>query len=403
MSKTDDIHDRLRRAEWLMRPETQRILAMLDGASGRTRAVGGIVRDTVLGLPTGSTDIDLATELLPDEVSARAAKAGVSVYPTGIEHGTVTLKLEALVAEVTTLREDVETNGRHAVVRFGADWVRDAQRRDFTLNALYARMDGSLFDPLGGLDDCLGGKVRFIGRPEKRIAEDRLRVYRFFRFSASHGGEVLDRDGLAACQAAAGTLGQLAAERVGAEMRRMLDLPKVANTLKAMLEAGILPVPAALVGLLHSYERRVQRPQYVARLALLRSGLSADELRVLWRLSNDDLRGADAVLAVAALLRAYKLHEAAYRHPAALGDGVEVAAVLANWGEAGKLAVREQLQDIDVPRFPISGTDLLGLGMAPGRALGLELERLEQLWVESGFSLSGPDLLSLVETQQPLR
>ena len=167
MSKTDDIRDRLRRAEWLMRPETQRILAMLDGASGRTRAVGGIVRDTVLGLPTGSTDIDLATELLPEEVSARAAKAGVSVYPTGIEHGTVTLKLEALVAEVTTLREDVETNGRHAVVRFGADWVRDAERRDFTLNALYARMDGSLFDPLAGLDDCLGGKVRFIGRAGK--------------------------------------------------------------------------------------------------------------------------------------------------------------------------------------------------------------------------------------------
>ena len=173
-------------------------------------------------------------------------------------------------------------------------------------------------------------------------------------------------------------------------------LPKVANTLKAMLEADILPVPASLVGLLHSYERRVQRPQYVARLALLRSGMSADELRALWRLSNDDLRGADAVLAVAALLRAYKLHEAAYRHPADLGDGVEVAAVLANWGEAGKLAVREQLQDIDVPRFPISGADLLGLGMSPGRALGLELERLEQLWVGSGFSLSGPDLLSLV-------
>jgi len=226
-----------------------------------------------------------------------------------------------------------------------------------------------------------------------------LRVYRFFRFSASHGGEALDREGLAACQAAAGTLGQLAAERVGGEMRRMLDLPRVANTLKVMLEAGILPLPADLIGLLHSYERRVQRPQYVARLALLRSGLSADALRALWRLSNDELRGAEAVLAVAALLRAYKLHEAAYRHPAALGDGVEVAAVLANWGEAGKLAVREQLQDIDVPRFPIGGTDLIELGMSPGRALGRELERLEQIWVGSGFSLSGPELLSLAQAQ----
>lgn len=400
MSKTDDIHEQLRRAEWLMRPETQRVLAMLDGASGRTRAVGGIVRDTVLGLPTGSTDIDLATELLPDEVTARAAKAGIAVYPTGIAHGTVTVMLGTLVAEVTTLREDVNTDGRHAVVRFGADWTRDAERRDFTLNALYARMDGSLFDPLGGLDDCLSGKVRFIGQPDRRIAEDRLRVYRFFRFSASHGGEVLDREGLAACQAAAGTLGLLAAERVGNEMRRMLELPRVANTLKAMLEAQILPLPAALVGLLHSYERRVQRPQYVARLALLRSGLSADTLRGMWRLSNDELRGAEAVLAVAALLTDYKLHEAAYRHPAALGDGVEVAAILANWGDAGKLAVREQLQDIDVPRFPISGADLLKLGMSPGRPLGFELERLEQLWVGSGFSLSAPDLLSMARPEQ---
>jgi poly(A) polymerase len=399
LSKTDDIHEQLRRAEWLMRPETQRVLAMLDGASGRTRAVGGIVRDTVLGLPTGSTDIDLATELLPDEVTARAAKAGIAVYPTGIAHGTVTVMLGTLVAEVTTLREDVNTDGRHAVVRFGADWTRDAERRDFTLNALYARMDGSLFDPLGGLDDCLSGKVRFIGQPDRRIAEDRLRVYRFFRFSASHGGEVLDREGLAACQAAAGTLGLLAAERVGNEMRRMLELPRVANTLKAMLEAQILPLPAALVGLLHSYERRVQRPQYVARLALLRSGLSADTLRGMWRLSNDELRGAEAVLAVAALLADYKLHEAAYRHPA-VGDGVEVAAILANWGDAGKLAVREQLQDIDVPRFPISGADLLKLGMSPGRPLGLELERLEQLWVGSGFSLSAPDLLSMARPEQ---
>ena len=143
----------------------------------------------------------------------------------------MTLRVGDLVAEVTTLREDVETDGRHAVVKFGTDWVRDAERRDFTLNALYVGMDGELFDPLGGADDCLAGIVRFIGDADQRIAEDRLRVYRFFRFSASHGQEQFDAEGLAAAVRAAGTLGELSAERVGAEMMRMLALPKVATNI----------------------------------------------------------------------------------------------------------------------------------------------------------------------------
>ncbi|MDB5541408.1 MAG: tRNA nucleotidyltransferase [Devosia sp.] len=395
MNKSGEIEDRLRRAEWLMRPETQRIIALLDGAGGRTRAVGGIVRDTLLELPRDASDIDLATELLPEEVTLRAKRAGLSVYPTGIEHGTVTLMLDTLTAEVTTLREDVETDGRHAVVRFGTDWKRDAMRRDFTLNALYADMDGSLYDPLHGIEDCLARKVRFIGRPAERIAEDRLRVYRFFRFSASHAGEELDRDGLAACRAAADTLGNLAAERVGAEMRRMLALPRVANTLKAMREAEILPVAEQAVRLLHAYERRVRKPEYSARLAILIAELGADRLQAMWRLSNDEIRTAEMILTAARLISDFRLNEAAYRLPGALADGIEVAATLSNWGDAGKLAVIEQLGRLDVPRFPIGGNDLVGLGMVPGRALGRELERLEQAWIESGFVLDRQALLGM--------
>ncbi len=396
MTKANDVRTRLQRAEWLMRPETQRLLALLDGASGRTRAVGGIVRDTVLGLKEGGGDIDLATELTPDEVIRRAERAGMAVYPTGIEHGTVTLRLDGVTAEVTTLREDIETDGRRAVVKFGLDWRRDAARRDFTLNALYAGMDGSLFDPLSGLADCLARRVRFIGRPAERIAEDRLRVYRFFRFSASHGGEQLDAEGLAACRAAAGDLGALAAERVGAEMRRMLALPRVANTLKAMVDAGIAGIPDEVLAHLHRYERRARRPEYSARLAILLSAMDEDALRVRWRLSNDDLRNAHAVLTVATLLKDFQLGEAAYRHPAALADGVEVAAVLADWGDAGQLAVMEQLQTLDPPRFPLTGGDLLGLGMVQGATLGRELERLERNWIESGFKLDRGALLALV-------
>ena len=200
-----------------------------------------------------------------------------------------------------------------------------------------------------------------------------------------------------ACKAAAGTLGNLAAERVGSEMRRMLALPRVANTLKAMIEAGVLSLPGTLPALLHIYERHARRPDFPARLALLLSGMGAEKLRELWRLSNDDLRTAEAILTVARLLRDYKLHEAAYRHPAALGDGVEVAAVLADWGEAGKLAVREQLQDIDVPQFPVGGADLLGIGMKPGRPVGLQLERLEAAWIESGFVLDRAALLGMLQ------
>ncbi|RYE47731.1 MAG: CCA tRNA nucleotidyltransferase [Hyphomicrobiales bacterium] len=379
-----------------MRPETQRMLALLDGAEGRTRVVGGIVRDTLLELPRANSDIDMATELKPEEVILRAERARLSAYPTGIEHGTVTLRLDRLTAEVTTLREDVETDGRHAVVRFGTDWRQDALRRDFTLNALYAGMDGTLFDPLHGVEDCLARKVRFIGKPAERIAEDRLRVYRFFRFSASHAGEQFDPEGLAACAAAAGTLGRLAAERVGAEMRRMLALPRIANTLRAMREAEVLPLPEAMTRLLHGYERRARKPEYAARLAILMSEIGAERLQAMWRLSNDDIGTAEAILSAARLIGEFKLNEAAYRHPGALADGIDVAATLSNWGDAGKLAVVEQLRRLDVPHFPIRGNDLISLGMPPGRELGVELERLERAWIASGFALDRAALLAMV-------
>ena len=202
----EEAETRLCTAGWLQNPALQRIFKALDGGAGRTRAVGGVVRDTLMAHDRTSTDFDLATELSPDQVVKRAHAAGIASYPTGIEHGTVTLKANDLVAEVTTLREDVETYGRHAKVEFGTDWRRDAERRDFTLNALYAGPDGQLFDPLGGAADCLAGIVRFIGDADQRIAEDRLRVYRFFRFTASHGHEQFDATGLVAVKRAAGTL-----------------------------------------------------------------------------------------------------------------------------------------------------------------------------------------------------
>lgn len=380
-------------ADWLNRAETQTILAALDGAKRRTRVVGGAVRDAVMGRTHGS-DIDMATELLPDEVVARATAAGIASYPTGLDHGTVTLKLGETAAEVTTLRRDVETDGRHAVVAFGTDWVEDARRRDFTLNALYCAGDGTLYDPLGsGIEDARAGLVRFIGDAGQRIAEDGLRVYRFFRLSASHGGERLQPDGLAACAAAVGKLDHLSRERVGGEMLRMLALPKVAQTLAAMSEIGLLPLGDRALNALVAYEG-LGGESAVTRLALIGAD-ALDALQEQWRLANDTVAAARAVTAAAALLADDKIAEAAYRHGEAAVEGLAAAASVGQWSSARLSEAARMLGATVVPPFPVSGHDLAGLGMAPGPALGRELARLEGAWIESGFALGKGELLAL--------
>ena len=388
---------RLKDAAWLRDPATQKVFALLDGEKGKTRAVGGAIRDTLADHEREATEIDFATELLPREVMRRAGEAGVAVYPTGIEHGTVTLKVEDRVAEVTTLREDIETDGRHAVVRFGWGWTRDAERRDFTMNALYCDMEGELFDTLNAVEDCMNGVVRFIGDANKRIAEDKLRVYRFFRFTASHGHEQFDEDGLVAVHKAAGDLHNISAERIGSEMRRMLMLPRVARTLETMAQAGVLHLPPDLLERMGTYERRAHKPNAVSRLALLVQSLGSSPIKKRWRMSNDEIGTAEAILQAAKLITDFRINEAAYRFPAHLSDGVEVAATFAGWTEAGKSAIVEHLRTVEVPKFPISGGDLLQKGMRPGPRIGAELDRLEQKWIQSGFKLDRNALLSSVQ------
>lgn len=384
----------LQTAPWLVRPETQRIFAVLDGAKRRTRAVGGVVRDTVLERSRDNPDIDLATELLPEEVIARAGAADIAWYPTGIDHGTVTLKLGDTLAEVTTLRRDVETDGRHAVVAFGTDWREDAARRDFTLNALYCAADGTLYDPLGGIDDALASRVRFIGEPGERIAEDGLRVYRFFRFSASHGEQRFDADGLSACAAAVGKLGHLSAERIGAEMVRMLNLPAIALTLAEMSRIGLLAIGADALGVLARYEQ-LGGAQAATRLGLLADDL--DAIQSTWRLSNYIIAAARKTLVSAELLAHGKIAEAAYRQGEFAVEGLAAAAATENWGRPRIAETARELSSSIVGVFPISGHDLAGLGVAQGPAMGRELARLEQAWIESGFALGKGELLALLK------
>ncbi|WDR04099.1 CCA tRNA nucleotidyltransferase [Devosia algicola] len=389
---------RLHQANWLRQREVQDIFAMLDGKKSRTRAVGGIVRDTILERLTSDNDIDMATELLPDEVMARARSAGIAVYPTGVEHGTVTLRHGEVSVEVTTLRRDLVTDGRHAEVTFGSNWRVDAERRDFTLNALYADMDGDLLDPLGGLGDCLSGHVKFIGNANERIAEDGLRVFRFFRFSASHGKQNFDGAGLAACGAAAGRLSHLSAERVGSEMLRMLGLPRIAVTLAKMNAISLLSLPEYAIAPLQSYERQVNKPLCAARLALILGAVPGDGLQRQWRLSNETMTQAQLLRRAAALITAMKLHEAAYRYGSIVESALDVAAAEAGWGEAGKAAVLGNLEKITPLPLPISGRDLLDAGFAPGPSLGQALNRAETAWISSEFSLEPASLLSIIQS-----
>lgn len=383
----------LQQAEWLTRPETQAIFALLDGERQRTRAVGGVVRDTVLERPRDNPDIDLATELLPAEVIQRATAAGIASYPTGIAHGTVTLKLGDTLAEVTTLRRDVQTDGRHAVVAFGTDWRVDASRRDFTLNALYCTADGTLFDPLDGVADALAGRVRFIGDAQTRIAEDGLRVYRFFRFSASHGGERIDPEGLAAAAGAVGKLDHLSAERIGSEMLRLLGLPAVARTLAVMSDIGLVQVADPQVRALLAYEA------FGGQSAAARLTLLADELATLqqqWRLSNELIKSARAIDQATTLVAQDRIGEAAYRFGEAAVDGLAVAAAQQSWSRDRLAESARELARLQIPPLPLNGNDLTGLGILPGPAVGEQLTRLERAWIDSGFTLSKPDLLALI-------
>lgn len=386
------IPDRLPAAEWLQRPDTQAIFAVLDGAAGKTLAVGGVVRDTLTGRLRPDSDIDMATELLPVAVMQRAKAAGIAAYPTGIDHGTVTLKLNDTSVEVTTLRRDVETDGRHAQVQFGTDWLEDAKRRDFTMNALYAYPDGTLFDPLGGAGDAVNGRVQFIGDASERIAQDGLRVYRFFRFSASHGGEKLDATGLSACQAAAQKLDHLSAERVGSEMLRMLGLPKIALTLAVMGEIGLLPLSRDTVAALVRYEA-LGGQNASTRLALIARD-AVDSIQENWRLSNAVTEAARRIWSAAVIMSEEKIALAVYRFREDAIEGLAAAAAQQNWPRERLTEAARELGRLPKPDLPVTGKDLLAQGLKAGPDLGAALTRLEALWVQNAFEITREELLA---------
>jgi poly(A) polymerase len=394
-------------AEWLKRRETRAVFEALGPDGVETRAVGGAVRDTLLGLPVTQA-VDLATTAEPDQVMALAERAGLKTAPTGIDHGTVTVIANGAPFEVTTLRRDVENYGRHAKIAYTTSWEEDAKRRDFTLNALYADGNGTVFDPLGGYGDLRAGRVRFIGDAEARIKEDFLRILRFFRFNAYYGKGEMDEAGLKAAVKLRGGLEHLSAERIAGELRRILVAPQAARAVAALYNYGLLtfvlggvPRLGRFQSLIAIEEANGLTPDASLRLAALAVFVCEDVVRLAerLRLSNAEQavlslgvregEGADLPDEVAAKAALYRLGPS-YRSSLLLAWADSGASYNdAGWRHALTLPERWQ-----APTFPLRGNDVIALGELNGPEIGAVLKSVEQHWIETGFALDRDQLLA---------
>ena len=375
--------------DWLAARETQAALNCLTRMGHQALVVGGCVRNALLGVPVA--DIDIATSALPETVTKLAENAGFKVVPTGIEHGTVTVVVDDVPFEVTTFRRDVETDGRHAEVAFSTSISDDARRRDFTMNAIYADADGQLLDPLDGLDDLRARRVRFIEDAKARIEEDYLRSLRYFRFYAWYGdhSEGPDAEALAAIGETLDGLDRLAAERIGAEMLKLLAAPEPSTALGAMHASGILAhiLPGAdpqfLAPLVHLEAMTYHAPDPIRRLAALGGVDVADRLR----LSKVQARRLASMREVNA-----SLSEMAYRHGTeAAWDIALLNAAMAGQPLAPDTAARIEKGALAV--MPVNAGDLMP--ELEGKALGDRLKALEAAWINSEFALSKDALLAL--------
>lgn len=391
--------------DWLRDPDALAVIEALSADGGSVRYVGGCVRDAVLGRPV--RDVDIATDRTPQDVVGLLEAAGLKAIPTGIDHGTITAVAGRKPFEITTLRIDVETFGRHAKVAFTDDWLEDAHRRDFTLNALFCDADGTVYDPVDGLKDMKAGRVRFIGDARERITEDALRILRFFRFHAWFGKGDLDADGLQASVEARKRIVNLSVERIRSEILRLLEALDPGPTLNVMIETVILPLilPEAVspgrMDALVSLERVLKMPDPLRRLAAL-SDLSEEALGGLgrrWRLSNDDQARLAAMAGAPDQLPPdmgdEQLRKVLYRG----GREVFCDRALLAWAEDGRdrsdlLATAKEWA---VPVFPLKGRDVIARGVDEGEAVGALLSAIEAWWIDQDFAPSKSDLLSKLD------
>ncbi len=386
-------------APWLTSGPLLRVFAALNDSRHETRVIGGAVRNALLNRPVA--DIDLASSLIPESVIERATKAGLGVYPTGLAHGTVTVVADGQSFEVTTLRRDVATDGRHAIVAFTTDWHEDALRRDFTINALSCDSHGMIYDSVGGLADLDARNVRFIGRAEDRIREDYLRILRFFRFTAAYGRDVPDATGLASCLALKDGLQQLSAERIGSELKKFVVTPRAGEIAGIMDSGGIFEIitgrhahPDWLLSL-QAIEHQLGEPADVTtRMACLFAETPAEARDLAHRLRLSGIESSG--LAAASDVNVNDLREASeadvkrqlyVRGTQAFKRNLRVAWARSDaaatdpaWTQKNQLAERW-----NPPRMPFSGGDVLALGIPAGPRVGRTLRAFEAWWIEAGF------------------
>ncbi len=397
---------RLREAAWLDWPELQSVFRIFADAGHEIRVVGGAVRDALLG--RNVVDVDLATTAKPEQVIELVEGGGLKTAPVGLSHGTVMVIAGNRTFEVTTLREDVETHGRHATVAFTDDWASDARRRDFTINALYASADGQLHDPLGGLKDIEDQKVRFIGDADARIKEDFLRILRFFRFNAEMGQAEFDSASLQACGRQRAGMASLSADRVRGELFRLLMAPQAIPVIRTMSDHGHLVPILGGVTYAMRYERLVARdavlstePNSLLRLGALALGVEEDAVRLSRRLnlSNRDARrllkaagfrvfNSDLTEAEAKSLL-YRVGAEAYR------DMCLLTAAERDCDPVPEIF--ELPQRWPVPEFPLRGRDLVTIGVEKGPRMSEILGILEVEWIEDGFRSDRSMLLKAAE------
>ncbi|WP_434289732.1 CCA tRNA nucleotidyltransferase [Celeribacter sp. SCSIO 80788] len=376
-------------ADWIESGPAQRVMSMFSKTGEEAYFVGGCVRNSLLGVPV--SDLDIATSVRPERTVELAETFGFKAIPTGIDHGTITVVVEGEPFEITTFRKDVETDGRRAVIAFAETIEEDARRRDFTMNALYAKADGSIVDPLGGLSDLRARRVRFIDDPVQRIREDYLRILRFFRFHAWYGDDEagLDPEGLAACATHIDGLARLSRERIGHEMIKLLSATAPERALGAMDQTGVLNalLPGASTKAFFILTSLEQTPDPILRLA----ALGEFDVAALLRLSKAQMGYYQTLRDAALGMR--PAAEIAYREGETIARGAMTlrAAFL-------EQPVPERLSD-DIrkgaeAKLPISARDLMAV--LSGRELGGALKRLEQDWIDSGFQLSKEELLRRV-------
>jgi poly(A) polymerase len=394
---------------WLEAPETRAVMkALLDAKPGGARFVGGCVRNTLMGKPVD--DIDIATQLLPDDLIAAAKAAGLSAVPTGIAHGTITIVANHKPFEVTTLRRDVTTDGRRATVAFTDDWAEDAGRRDFHLNALYAEIDGALHDPTGhGLDDAKAGRVRFIGDAGRRIEEDYLRILRFFRFSAWYGKGALDEAGLGACAAHLDGIAQLSVERVWKELKKLLAAEDPRGALEAMEKVGVLGAAApelrnvarasALIGL--EADRFLPGDAITRTAAMLNDQKFARDFANRMKTSTEEKERLIAALGEEPRIVSYLSLRDVRRALYALGKETFEDRVKLAW--AGDPSTRRETQwrallalaaGWQRPTLPLSGDEIKAAGVPPGPLIGAVMREVEAWWIDADFT---DDKLSIME------